>query len=110
MNFKSESVVKGFLKMEEGKMVMVNRGKNKGRVGKIKHVEKHKKISDVVFVEDEMGNSFVTKKEDVIVIGEDKSIIGLDGSRGVRMSLEEKCKWGLRNRDRNEEVFSVEEE
>jgi len=85
------------LPFEEGKTGIVVRGKNVGRVGKIKFIEKHIKINDVVYFEDERGNKFVTKKENVMIIGNEHSEIGLSKDRGVRMSLEQKAKWCLIN-------------
>lgn len=96
-NFETEEEIFKILRMKEGSFVMVKKGKNKGRVGRIKFIEKHLKISDNVFVEDEMGGKFVCKKGDVIVVGEDRCMVEVDGCRGVRMSLEEKSKWSLRN-------------
>jgi len=102
-NFSTSKEIVSFFKLEVGNTVMVIRGKNKGRVGKINFIEKHLKTSNVVFVKDEIGNEFVTKEDNIMVIGGKESEIGLKNGRGVRMSLKEKVEWGLKDRDKKKE-------
>ena len=91
----AEQTVEEHLRFEEDKLAFVVRGKNVGRVGKVRLVEKHVRLSDVVYLEDERGNKFVTKKENVMVIGDSESAIGLARDRGVRMNLAQQVKWDL---------------
>ena len=57
------------LKFEIGKLAMITKGRNTGRVGTIMHVETHPGAFDIVTVKDASGNSFSTRKENVFIIG-----------------------------------------
>jgi ribosomal protein S4E len=58
-----------FQKFDCGKMAMITKGRNTGRVGTIMHVEKHPGSFAIVTVRDATGNSFSTRCENVFVIG-----------------------------------------
>ncbi len=62
--------IKQVLPFKEGSLVYIMRGRNEGRLGKIK------KIEDYVFV-DVNGNEAKLKKEFLMVIGTDKPIINI---------------------------------
>ena len=57
------------LKFEIGKLAMITKGRNTGRVGTIMHVETHPGAFDIVTVKDASGNSFSTRKDNVFIIG-----------------------------------------
>jgi len=54
-------------------------------------------------MEDEIGNKFVTKIENVFLIGDEHSEIGLASDRGVRISLEDRIKLNLQKSEAKEE-------
>lgn len=49
--------IKDFVKFEIGSMAMVTGGKNVGRIGAIKHKERHKGSFDIVHLEDSSGKT-----------------------------------------------------
>jgi ribosomal protein S4E len=81
-----------FIKFEVGKLAMITKGRNTGRVGTIMHVEKHPGSFDIVSVRDATGHSFSTRQENVFIIGSgDTPSITLPKGQGVKLSiLEEK--------------------
>eukprot|EP00477_Mikrocytos_mackini_P000437 GAHX01000463.1.p1 GENE.GAHX01000463.1~~GAHX01000463.1.p1 ORF type:complete len:378 (+),score=65.65 GAHX01000463.1:54-1187(+) len=94
-NYKIEQKIVKHIKLEEGKLGYISRGKNAGRVGRIKKIEQHVMISNVLYMEDELGNKFSSNIENIFIIGDDHSEIGLANDRGVRMSLENRIKLNL---------------
>jgi len=77
-----------FNKFEIGKMAMITKGRNTGRVGTILHVEKHPGSFDIVTIRDSTGNSFSTRKTNVFIIGSgDKSDISLPKGNGIKLSI-----------------------
>ena len=80
--------IKDFIKFEVGSMAMVTGGKNVGRIGKIKHKERHKGSFDIVHIEDDAGNTFATRISNVFVIGKaDKPLVSLPKGKGVRPTI-----------------------
>jgi len=77
-----------FYKFEAGKLVMITKGRNTGRVGTIVHVEKHPGSFDIVSVKDAAGHSFSTRQENVFVIGTGESpIVTLPKGKGIKLSI-----------------------
>eukprot|EP00599_Poterioochromonas_sp_BG-1_P003321 CAMPEP_0173138000 /NCGR_PEP_ID=MMETSP1105-20130129/3429_1 /TAXON_ID=2985 /ORGANISM="Ochromonas sp., Strain BG-1" /LENGTH=230 /DNA_ID=CAMNT_0014050511 /DNA_START=52 /DNA_END=741 /DNA_ORIENTATION=+ len=58
-----------FIKFETGKLAMITKGRNTGRVGTVLHVERHPGAFDIVTVRDATGNTFSTRQENVFIIG-----------------------------------------
>eukprot|EP00210_Caulerpa_lentillifera_P003276 g3127.t1 len=80
--------IKDFVKFEVGSMTMVTGGKNVGRIGTIKHKERHKGSFDIVHIEDAAGNTFATRITNVFVIGKaDKPLVSLPRGKGVRPTI-----------------------
>lgn len=79
--------VKDFVKFEVGCLCFVHGGKNVGRVGTLKHKEKHKGSFDIVHIEDAKGNEFATRLSNVFVIGKStKPLVSLPKGRGIRLT------------------------
>mmetsp|Transcript_65150 Transcript_65150/g.128137 ORF Transcript_65150/g.128137 Transcript_65150/m.128137 type:complete len:264 (-) Transcript_65150:156-947(-) len=77
-----------FIKFELGKLAMITRGRNTGRVGTITLVEKHPGSFDIVTMRDTSGNTFSTRMDNVFVIGTaDAPAISLPKGSGVKMSI-----------------------
>lgn len=87
------------LKFEVGKLAMITKGRNTGRVGTILHVETHPGAFDIVTVRDSAGNSFSTRKENVFIIGlPDTPFITLPKGNGVKLSILEEREMILKKR------------
>lgn len=77
-----------FLKFEVGNTCMVTKGRNRGRVGVMVHIEKHPGSFDIVSVRDSSGNSFSTRSENVFLIGnKDESEVTLPKGKGVKLDI-----------------------
>jgi len=77
-----------FLKFEAGKLAMITKGRNTGRVGTILHVEKHPGSFDIVSVRDAAGHSFSTRQENVFLIGTGENpLVTLPKGKGIKLSI-----------------------
>jgi len=77
-----------FIKFETGKLAMITKGRNTGRVGTILHVEKHPGSFDVVQIRDSTGNTFSTRKQNVFIIGSgDAPLVTLPKGKGIKLSI-----------------------
>jgi len=75
------------LKFTNGCLVMVTGGKNLGRVGQLKSVEKHPGSDTVVHVEDIAKNNFTTRLNNVFVIGQGtKAHVTLPRGGGIALT------------------------
>lgn len=74
-------------KFEVGKLVMITKGRNTGRVGTIVHVERHPGSFDIVTVRDSTGHSFSTRQENVFIIGHDSPAVSLPRGAGVKLTI-----------------------
>lgn len=77
------------LKFEVGKIAMLRGGNNIGRVGVITHLVKHPGSYEIVELKDVAGHEFCTRKENVMVIGEDKPWVSLPKGKGIKLSNNE---------------------
>jgi len=81
------------IKFGVGNLVMIVGGRNLGRVGVLKTIEKHPGSHTIVHVEDFGKKEFATRLSNVFAIGADKkaSLVSLPRGHGVKLSiLEEK--------------------
>ena len=78
-----------FVKFGIGKLCIITKGRNTGRVGTITNVDKHPGSFDIVSVRDETGNCFSTRQENVFIIGnsEGDSMISLPKGKGIKLSI-----------------------
>lgn len=78
------------IKFELGKLAMITKGRNTGRVGVITLVEKHPGSFDIVQLRDTTGNTFSTRLENVFVIGTaDAPMVSLPKGEGVKLTIME---------------------
>ena len=88
-----------FIKFEVGKLAMITKGRNTGRVGVILHVEKHPGSFDIVSIRDATGHSFSTRQENVFIIGTgDKPEVTLPKGQGIKLSILEEREMILKKR------------
>ena len=77
-----------FNKFEIGKLAMITKGRNTGRVGTIMSVEKHPGSFDIATVRDSTGNTFSTRQENVFIIGSGEAPeITLPKGQGIKLSI-----------------------
>ncbi len=77
-----------FIKFDIGKLAMITRGRNTGRVGTITLVEKHPGSFDIITLRDTAGQTFSTRMDNVFVIGNaDAPAVSLPKGNGVKMSI-----------------------
>eukprot|EP00249_Psilotum_nudum_P011962 c23491_g2_i2 orf=206-997(+) len=82
-----------FIKFDIGNLVMVTGGRNRGRIGAIKHREKHKGSFEIIHVQDAIGQEFATRLSNVFVIGQGtKPWVTLPRGRGIKLSIVEEAK------------------
>jgi len=88
-----------FIKFEVGKLAMITKGRNTGRVGTVVSVEKHPGSFDIVTIRDTAGNAFSTRQENVFIIGSGESLaVTLPKGNGVKLSILEERDMILRKR------------
>jgi ribosomal protein S4E len=82
-----------FIKFDQGKVAMVTKGRNAGRVGTITHFERHPGAFDIATIRDAAGQTFATRSENVFVLGTPEKLeISLPKGQGIKLSI-------LENRD-----------
>jgi small subunit ribosomal protein S4e len=75
------------IKFGVGSLIMVTGGKNLGRVGQLKSVEKHDGSDNIVHIEDIAKNSFTTRIDNIFVIGQGKkSNVTLPRGGGIALT------------------------
>jgi len=88
-----------FIKFEVGKLAMITKGRNTGRVGTILAVEKHPGAFNIVTVRDSAGHAFSTREENIFVIGEgETAAVSLPKGKGVKLSILDEREMILRKR------------
>lgn len=88
-----------FIKFEVGKLAMITKGRNTGRVGTIVHVEEHPGSFDIVTVRDGAGHSFSTRQENVFIIGSGETPeVTLPKGKGIKLSILEEREMVLKKR------------
>ncbi len=88
-----------FIKFETGKLAMITKGRNTGRVGTVLHVERHPGAFDIVTVRDATGNTFSTRQENVFIIGNgSEPAVSLPKGNGVKISIIEEREKIMSNR------------
>jgi small subunit ribosomal protein S4e len=77
-----------FVKYETGNLVMCTKGRNTGRIGVLKHQERHAGSFDIVQVVDAANNTFATRSSNVFIIGKgNKPMVTVPKANGVRLSI-----------------------
>ncbi|MCO5611593.1 hypothetical protein L7F22_065847 [Adiantum nelumboides] len=82
-----------FIKFDIGNIVMVTGGRNRGRIGILKHREKHKGSFEIVHVQDAAGQEFATRLGNVFTIGQgNKPWVTLPRGKGIKLSIVDEAK------------------
>jgi small subunit ribosomal protein S4e len=91
LNLKTNQI-EDTVKFAVGALLMCVRGRNTGRVGVLKQIEKHEGSNTIVYVEDLAGRAFATLLDNVFAIGVGKkALVSLPRGGGVKLGiLEEK--------------------
>lgn len=79
--------IESFFKFEIGKVAIITKGRNTGRVGTILHVEKHPGSFDIATIRDKSGATFSTRQENVFVLGNTEPVVSLPKGQGVKLSI-----------------------
>jgi len=77
------------IKLDNGKLCFVNKGRNTGRIGVLVHRERHLGSFDIAKLQDAAGNVFAVRLGAVFVIGDglEKSRVTLPRGNGVKISI-----------------------
>eukprot|EP00478_Filoreta_tenera_P001367 GABV01001388.1.p3 GENE.GABV01001388.1~~GABV01001388.1.p3 ORF type:complete len:202 (-),score=76.48 GABV01001388.1:27-632(-) len=62
-----------FVKFDIGKLAVITKGSNTGRVGVISHRDRHPGAFDMIRLVDKRGHEFSTRLENVFILGEEKT-------------------------------------
>jgi len=82
--------IEDHVKFGVGNLVMCTAGRNLGRVGLLKTVEKHPGSYTIVYVEDLTGKTFATRVENVFSVGSGKkALVTLPRGGGIKLSIAE---------------------
>jgi small subunit ribosomal protein S4e len=84
-----KNVITEWVKDESGHLAYITGGNNIGRVGQILHVERHLGSFDIVHLRDANGKTFATRKTNVFLIGNKKSLISLPEGDGKYLNIME---------------------
>jgi len=80
--------VEEFYHCDVGASIMIIKGRNTGRVGNIRKIEKHPGSHNIAHIDDIKGNKFATRMNNVFVIGEhDETHVTLPQGEGVKLSI-----------------------
>jgi len=90
-NLKEGKIVNHF-KLDIGANVMCIKGRNTGRVGHLRKVEKHPGSYNIVHIEDARGERFATRMANVFVLGTEKVEISLPKGNGVKNTIQEETR------------------
>jgi small subunit ribosomal protein S4e len=67
---------------------MITGGNNIGRIGNLQSLEKHPGSYEIAHVKDSTGNSFSTRIQNILVIGDGKTpAISIPKGDGIRLTL-----------------------
>merc|ERR1719362_154558 len=89
-----DNTISDFFKLDIGARVMVVKGRNTGRIGNVRKIEKHPGATNIVHIDDVSEHKFATRIQNVFVIGtDDSAAIKVPKSAGVKLSIiEEKAR------------------
>jgi len=86
-----------------GNVVMITGGRNLGRVGILKNVEKHPGSHTIVYVEDFAQRSFATRLDNLFIIGQGKTPeVTLPRGGGIKLSVLEEKKQKFAKKDKKD--------
>lgn len=96
-----EKKIVNYFKLDIGANIMVIKGRNTGRVGHLRKIEKHPGAQNIAHVEDARGHRFATRLTNIFVIGTEKVEITLPKSQGVQRTILEETKIRLDRQAKN---------
>jgi len=80
--------IEDHIKFGVGNLVMITAGRNLGRVGLLKTIEKHPGSYGIVYVEDLAGKTFATREDNVFTVGSGKkALVTLPRGGGIKLSI-----------------------
>jgi len=80
--------IEDHIKFGVGNLVMITAGRNLGRVGLLKTIEKHPGSYGIVYVEDLAGKTFATRSDNVFTVGSGKKAhVTLPRGGGIKLSI-----------------------
>lgn len=80
--------IEDHVKFGVGNLVMATGGRNLGRVGLLKSIEKHPGSYAIVYVEDLTGKTFATRTENVFTVGHGKkALVTLPRGGGIKLNI-----------------------
>jgi len=80
--------IEDHVKFGVGNLVMCTSGRNLGRVGLLKKLEKHPGAHSIVYVEDLASKTFATRAENVFTVGSGKkALVSLPRGGGIKLSI-----------------------
>jgi len=92
LNHGTKKPIMEFYKFDIDVLVMVVQGRNRGRVGNIRKIERHLGAYNLAHIVDARGNIFATRENNVFVIGRNKPEVVLSSDEGVKISILEQQK------------------
>jgi len=90
INLKTNTIEQ-FYKLDIGCKVMIIKGRNTGRIGTIRKIEKHPGSHNIAHIDDVREHEFATRMTNVFVIGSDRAdtAVTLPEGAGVKLSVME---------------------
>merc|ERR550539_2271164 len=86
-NLKTGKVEESY-RCENEASVMIIKGRNTGRVGNIRKIEKHPGAHNIAHIRDAKGNEFATRMNNIFVIGgHDETAVTLPQGDGLKLTI-----------------------
>jgi len=80
--------IEDHVKFGVGNLVMCTAGRNLGRVGLLKNIERHPGSYSIVYVEDLTGKTFATRSDNIFPVGSGKkALVTLPRGGGIKLSI-----------------------
>merc|ERR1712166_1445289 len=92
LNNETKKPIMEFYKFDIDVLVMVVQGRNRGRVGNIRKIERHLGAYNLAHIVDARGHIFATRENNVFVIGRNKPEVILSSDEGVKLNILEQQK------------------
>eukprot|EP00494_Astrolonche_serrata_P028623 UN28890 len=90
-----------YYKMAVDSRCMIVKGRNAGRVGTIRKIEKHVGAIDLAHIVDDHGHNFATRSKNVFIIGEKEAEVKLPAGDGVKLGVLEEREQRAKRAKRN---------
>merc|ERR1712224_282818 len=87
LNHATKKPIMDFYKFDIDVLVMVVQGRNRGRVGNIRKIERHLGAYNLAHIVDARGHIFATRESNIFVIGQSKPEVVLSSDEGVKINI-----------------------